>query len=50
MGKIAKWAENNKTKFNEEKSKVMLMSRREGKEQKEILVFVNNEPIPQVQK
>jgi len=47
MGKIAMWAKN-KTKFNEEKSKVMLMTRKR-KEQK-ILVYINNKAIPQVQK
>ena len=40
MGKITMWAENNKTKFNEEKSQVMLMIRRKRKEQKEILVYI----------
>ena len=49
MGKITMWAENNK-KFNEEKSQVMLMTRRKRKEQKEILVYINNKAIPQVQK
>jgi len=34
MDKIATWAENDKTRFNEEKSKVMLMTRRKRKEQK----------------
>jgi len=34
MGKITMWAENNKTKFNEEKSQVMLMTRRKRKEKK----------------
>jgi hypothetical protein len=34
MGKIAKWAGNNKTKFNEEKSKVMQMTRRKRKNKK----------------
>jgi len=47
--KIAMWAKNNKTKFNEENSKVMLMTRRRRKE-KEILVYINNKAIPQVQK
>ena len=50
MGKITMWAENNKTKFNEEKSQVMLMTRRKRKQQKEILVYINNKAIPQVQK
>ena len=50
MGKITMWAENNKTKFNEEKSQVMLMTRRKRKEQKEILVCIKHKAIPQVQK
>jgi hypothetical protein len=50
MGKITMWAENKKIKFNEEKWQVMLMTRRKRKEQKEILVYINNEAIPQVQK
>jgi len=50
MGKITMWVENNKTKFNEEKSQVMLMTRRKRKEQKEMLVYINNKAIPQVQK
>ena len=32
MRKIQEWAQNNKLKFNENKSKVMLISRRKGKE------------------
>jgi len=40
MDKIANWAVNNKTRFNEEKSQVMLMTRRKCKEQKEVAVVV----------
>ena len=40
----------NKTKFNEEKSQVMLMTRRKRKKQKELLVYINNKAIPQLQK
>ena len=50
MYKIATWAENNKTRFNEEKSKVMLMTRWKRKEQKEVAVYMNNKAIKQVQK
>jgi hypothetical protein len=32
LGKIAAWSKNNKVSFNEEKSKVMLMSRRKRKD------------------
>jgi len=50
MGKITMWTENNITKFNEGKSQVMLMTRTKRKEQKEILVYIKNKAIPQVQK
>jgi len=36
LKKIAEWATDNKIKFNEEKSKVMLLTRRKRKEQKSI--------------
>jgi hypothetical protein len=49
MDKIAIWAGNNKTRFNEEKLKVMLMTRRKCKEQKEVAVYMNNKAITQVQ-
>jgi len=49
MDKIATWAENNKTSFNE-KTKVMLMTRRKPKEGKEVTVYMNNKAIPHVQK
>lgn len=50
MDKIANWARNNRIKFNEEKSKVMLLTRRKRKEQKTVAVYLNNKAIPQVQK
>jgi len=50
MGKVTIWAENNKTKFNGKSRKVMLMTRRKRKEQKEILVCIKHKAIPQVQK
>jgi hypothetical protein len=34
LNKIAEWATDNKIKFSEEKSKVMLLTRRKRKEQK----------------
>jgi len=48
LNKIAAWAKDNKIRFNEEKSKVMLMTRRKRKEQKDVAVYLNNKPIPQV--
>jgi hypothetical protein len=49
MSKIANWASENKINFNEEKSKVMLLTRRERNEQKTVALFLNNKIIPQVQ-
>jgi len=48
LNKITKWARDNKLRFNEGKSKVMLLSRRKRKEQKEIAVYLNNKVIAQV--
>ena len=48
MRKILEWAQNNKQKFNENESKVMLMSRRKGTERKEIEIYVNNKTLKQV--
>ena len=50
MNKILIWAKNNNINFNEQKSKVMVISRRKGKENKEISVYMNNKPLEQVQK
>jgi hypothetical protein len=50
LDKIANWARDNKIKFNEEKSKVMLLTRRKRKEQKKVAVYLNNKAIPQVHK
>jgi len=48
MRKILEWAQNNKLKFNENKSKVMLMSRRRRTEGNEIEISVNNKALKQV--
>jgi len=45
MDKISIWAEKNKTKLNEENSKVMLLIRRKRKEQKEVAIYMNNKAI-----
>jgi hypothetical protein len=50
LTKIAGWARNNKITFNEEKSNVMLLTRRKRKEQTSVAVYLNNWIIPQVQK
>ena len=41
LRKIQEWVQNNKMKFNENKSKVMLMSWRKRKEKKEINIYIN---------
>jgi hypothetical protein len=48
LSKISKWAHNNKTRFNEHKSKVMLVSRRKRRERKELDIYLNNKPLKQV--
>jgi len=48
MTKIAVWSRNNKINFNEDKSRVMIISRRKRKENKEINVCLNNKPLQQV--
>jgi hypothetical protein len=49
MWKITRWAKNNKINFNENKSKVMLMTRRKRKEYKVIAVYMNNKSLEQVE-
>jgi hypothetical protein len=46
--KYSDWAQNNKLKFNEQKSKVMIMSSRKRKEKKEVQLYLNNKIIEQV--
>jgi len=48
MRKITAWSRNNKINFNEDKSKVMIISRRKRKENKEINIYLNNKPLQQV--
>ena len=48
LNKITKWVRDNKLRFNERKSKVMLLTRRKRKEQKEIAVYLNSKTILQV--
>ena len=47
MSKIAAWSRNNKINFNENKSLIMIVSRRKRKESKEINVYLNNKPLKQ---
>ena len=48
LSKISAWAKVDKIKFNEQKSKVMLLTRRKRKGQKEIEIDLNNKPLLQV--
>jgi len=41
LNKINRWSKNNKTKFNDKKSKVIMVSRRKMKENKNITVYLN---------
>ena len=44
MSKITAWSGNNNINFNEDKSRVMIISRRKRKENKEINIYLNNKP------
>ena len=48
ISKIEGWARRNKTKFNDKKSKVLLVTRRKRKEDKEIVLYLHSKPIEQV--
>jgi len=50
LSKINVWAKNNKTRFKDKKSKVMIVSRRKRKENKNITVYLNNKQLDQVTK
>jgi len=50
LKKISDWAQKNKLTFNENKSKVMLKSRREIKKQKEVEIYLNINILEQVNK
>ena len=45
LTKVQKWAQNNILEFNEDKSEVMLMTRRKRKEEKEKAAFINNKKL-----
>jgi ribonuclease HI len=48
LKKITDWAKRNKITFNEEKSKVMLVSRRKRKDARSLNVYLNNKKLEQV--
>jgi len=47
MIKITAWSKNNKINCNEEKTKVMVISRRKRKENRETNIYLNNKPLQQ---
>jgi hypothetical protein len=48
LGKIPLRAKVNKIRFNEKKSKAMLLTRRKRKERKELEIYLNHKPLVQV--
>ena len=48
LAKVQRWAQSNQLEFNEEKSRVMLLTRRKRKERKAVAVYVNNKKLAQV--
>jgi hypothetical protein len=46
LSKISSWVKDNKIRFNEQKSKSMLLTRRKRRERKEI--YLNYKPLTQV--
>ena len=48
LSKIERWSRKNKIRFNEKKSKVMLVTRRKRREDKKIILYMNFSPIEQV--
>jgi ribonuclease HI len=47
LSKITTWARDNKMKFNEEKSKLMIITRRRPKIKREYKIYINNTPTQQ---
>jgi hypothetical protein len=48
LSKITAWVKENKITFNEKKSKVMLLTRRKRKEQKDLAIYLNKKSLLQV--
>ena len=48
LSKIEGWSRRNKIKFNDKKSKVMLVTRRKRKEDKDITLYLHSKPLEQV--
>jgi hypothetical protein len=43
--KVAKWARNNKISFNDQKSKVMVITRKKPKNKRDFGIFLNNKKL-----
>ena len=48
LSKISSWAKDNKIRFNEQKSKAILLTRRKRRERKELEIYLNYKPLMQV--
>jgi len=48
MSKINEWSRRNKIKFNDKKSKAMLVTRRKRRENKDITIYLHFKPLEQV--
>jgi hypothetical protein len=48
INKITKWAKDNKITFNEQKSKVMVVTRRKRRGKTEVYIYLNNKPLEQI--
>jgi hypothetical protein len=45
--KVAKWARNNKISFKDQKSKVMVITRKKPKDKQDFKIFLNNKKLQQ---
>jgi len=45
--KVAKWPRNNKISFNDQKSKVMIITKKKPKNRRDIKIFLNNKELQQ---
>ena len=48
MQKVAKWARNNKMSFNDQKSKVIIITKKKTKNRRDINIFLDNKKLQQV--
>jgi hypothetical protein len=48
INKISNWAKDNKITFNEQESKVTVVTMKKRRENKDISIYLNNKPLEQV--